>query len=217
MTQELLISYKDFPQFKNISPNTSTAKDLEPYILEAQRVDIEPFLGSALYHDIITTYPYANVTEAEAIAARDTAILAGEEPPVNYSPLIQGETYLDCNGESVFFYGLKMMIVYYAYARFIHNLANRVTRHGVVKQNSSYSDRLSNAEVKELMNEARSIALKYRDDTHKYLCEKKEDYPLYKGYYKRDASNRSIKIRSSNGSVKYKDSGDYERYRFNRN
>lgn len=197
-TQELLITYKDFPQFKNISPNTNISKDLEPYILEAQRIDIEPFLGSALYYDLINTYPYPNVETPDPLA-------------VNYTPLVQGETYTNCNNEEVYFYGLKMVIIYYAYARFIHNLPNRVTRHGVVKQNSGYSDKLSNAEVKELVNESRSIGLKYQNDTHIYLCENKSLYPLYKGH--KVVNNKSIKIRSSNGYVKYKPSGDDRFYK----
>lgn len=211
-SKELLVSPKDFAQYKNISVNTNTTKDLEPYILEAQRIDIEPFLGSALYYDLINTYPYPNVTGAEAQAAYDDAILAGETPPVNYTPLVNGETYINDCGDTAAFYGLKLPIIYFAYARYIRNLPNRVVRHGIVKQSSTYSEPLNDGQIQKLENESKSIALKYLKDTHEYLCAKREEYPLYKGYSENKV-NRSIRIRSSNGLIKYPKSGDNAKFR----
>jgi len=196
MLNELLISPADFRQYKNLSPNINTAEDLQPYIIEAQRLDVLPFLGAALYYDLVNTYPYPAVAVADPLVT-------------NYTPLVEGETY-EKNGDTVYFWGLKPVIVYYTYRRFIHNLHNRVTRHGVVKQNTTYSERVDGLQLKELMNEAQSNAIAYQEQAHDYLCEKRDVYTLYKSGVDRKRS--SVRIMASNGNQKFLTSGDYGRY-----
>jgi len=50
MAEIRLIVTNDFAQYKQILA-TVMQRDLEPYIMEAQRLDIKPFLGEELYHD----------------------------------------------------------------------------------------------------------------------------------------------------------------------
>lgn len=198
MTNELLISFNDFAQYKSISKHINKATEIDPYILESQRLDLSPFLGAALYYDIISTYPYPSVSVADPLK-------------VNYTPLIEGEVY-ERNGKTVQFYGLKPVIVYYSYKRFIANLAANVTSSGVVVNNTNYSSPVGSGQLKVMMNEAESNALKYQNDAYEYLCEKKSEYPLFEPSVTMNKS--SVKILQSKGRTKHLRSGDNERFEF---
>lgn len=194
----LLISYSDFLDYRPISQNISKDKELEPYILQAQRLDLRPFLGAALYHDIIKNFPYP------AVAVADPAV-------TNYTPLINGEEYTDCRGDLIEFLGLKPMIVLYAYARFIQNVSNKVTRIGVVRNTNTFSEGLTRSEINDMVQTAKSDALFYQREAFDYLQEKKTEYPLWENRGGLVANKSSVKLGKVEGIERYKSQGD-ERY-----
>lgn len=203
MVNELLISFSDFKQYKHLSENVNKEADIMPYILEAQRLDIRPFLGDALYYDIVKTYPYPDVTVNDPLVT-------------NYTPLIEGEEYTNCNNELVMFYGLKPSIVYFAYARLLSYLGKKATRTGYNRKTNDFSEPVSGREREDDINNARSNAIYYQNDTIDYLQENKDVYTLW-NRGKSVLVKSSIKIYSSSGLTKTVDQGESIRYNSDRN
>lgn len=88
----LLITRSDIAQYKQIS-KTPYDEKLNEQILDAQIIDLQPLLGERLYNKIVSA-------------------------PENYTELLNGGPY-SYNDESFNCYGLKMILSYYAYARYV--------------------------------------------------------------------------------------------------
>ena len=177
MVNELLITFNNFQDYKDISPNINKSKDLEPYILQAQRMDLQPILGNAFYLDVIqkTLYPVGSPTTGE------------------YDNPVNGVIYND-GTNNVQYYGLKPLIVYYFYARFIDNNDFRVTKYGnSIKQNEFSQP--AGGQTQRHVNNARSAAQYYQDNLLTYLCNNSTLYPLWKQNVK-ETRNASISIMS---------------------
>lgn len=152
-----LIQFSDFAPYKDISPNIDSASRIEPYINNAQLLDIKPLLGSVFYADIV-----ANPTTT------DNAFL------------LNGGTYTWGN-YTYTFAGLKAVLVYFAYARFIQNQQINVTRFGVVyKNNSDVSERVERSAITGLANEAKEIAKAYFEECELYLSRNPQLFPLWR-------------------------------------
>lgn len=102
-----LITRADIAKHKEISGTVKDSK-LNPYILSAQRTDVEPLLGSGFFFKI-----QQNQTE--------------------YDDLINGCIY-NYQGIDYRNYGLKMLISIYAYARYIYFGSNTDTPFGQVQK-----------------------------------------------------------------------------------
>jgi hypothetical protein len=193
MIKELLITFNDFSAYKDISRNIDKNKDLEPYILQAQRMDLEPLLGNAFYLDVFTKTLYP----------------VGSPATNEYDDLVNGVTYSD-GTNTIQYYGLKPIIIYYSYARFIDNNDFRVTKYGNrIKENEFSSN--AGSQTQRHVNNARSSAKYYVDNLINYLCKNSTSYPLWKGI--NNASKKgSVSIRSSSGERKYLNQGDSARY-----
>jgi len=89
---QLLITRSDIAKYKQIS-KTSHDEKLNEQILDAQILDLQPLLGERLYNKIVNA-------------------------PADYLELLNGGTY-EYDGLSYTNYGLKMVLSYYAYARYI--------------------------------------------------------------------------------------------------
>lgn len=88
----LLITRDDIAKYKQISKTPNDGK-LNEQILDAQMLDLQPLLGEKLYNKILNT-------------------------PADYAELLNGVTYIH-DGNDYTCYGLKMVLSYYAYARYI--------------------------------------------------------------------------------------------------
>lgn len=194
MVNELLITFNDFQVYKDISININKSKDLEPYILQAQRMDLQPILGAAFYYDVIqkTLYPVGSPTTGE------------------YNNLVDGVVYNDGTND-IQYYGLKPLIVYYSYARFIDNNDFRVTKFGNTVKQTDYSQTASSGMTQKHVNSARSAAKFYQTNLIDYLCNNSSSYPLFKGVTS-SAKKTSVSIVSSSGLRSYQNQGDSYRY-----
>ena len=90
---------------------------VDPFILKAQRSDLKPFLGDALYYDFIE-----NLIDA------------------NYIDLLDGVVYA-YQGDNIYFNGIKPMLAAYSYARTLKNIDINVGRGAVVSKSSEQSDK----------------------------------------------------------------------------
>lgn len=179
-----LIDINDILEYKPLSINTNEAKKISPFIQEAQEFDVSPFLGDAFYMAI--------------------------EDDFNASPSLQdfydlfnGSTYT-YSGKEYRHKGLKAVLVYYAYARYVANAHTNQTAFGVVQKNSDHSTAVSEKTIERLVNQANAGAEKYKNDLILFLNRNHANYPLWET---RDANENttgsgSIRLSSVGGRTK---------------
>src|SRR5690554_260257 len=107
-----LITISDIQAFKPISNNIDVSKKLNTFIREAQEFDLRPILGDEFYLAIVADF---------------------EASPslVTYSDLFNGVTYT--YGSNTYQHdGLKSVLVYYAYSRYLNDVQINQTAFGAV-------------------------------------------------------------------------------------
>tara|TARA_R110000822_G_scaffold10646_6_gene40160 strand:+ start:1839 stop:2372 length:534 start_codon:yes stop_codon:yes gene_type:complete len=144
---------------------------VDPFILKAQRSDLKPFLGDALYYDFIE-----NLIDA------------------NYVDLLDGVVY-SYQGNDIYFNGIKPMLAAYSYARTLKNIDINVGRGAVVSKSSEQSDKHENTLIYRRKTEAESEALRLQGELEQFLSTKRSDYPLWKDNNKvKKTSFRILKV-----------------------
>ena len=138
---------------------------IETYIRESESIDIKSALGDALYLDV-------------------------KEHPEKYELLLDGGAYEDRCGKQLLT-GLKTALAYYTYARIVKNGDGNVTRYGFVQKENEYSSHIEFKEKVMAYDDAFSIADRYLKECVRFLQDKKDDYPLYRGNGKIKA-NRTV-------------------------
>lgn len=142
---------------------------IETYIRESENIDIKSALGDSLFLDV-------------------------KEHPEKYVILLEGGTYEDKRGEKKMFMGIKTALAYYTYARIVKNGDGSVTRYGFVQKEDEYSTRPDMKKKVMAYNDAFSIADRYLKECVMFLDDRKEEYPLYKGYGKIKANRTVFRI-----------------------
>lgn len=89
---QLLITRNDIARYRQVSKTPNDAK-LNEMILDAQMLDLQPLIGERLYNKILTS-------------------------PTEYEALLEGGIY-EVDGIGYTSYGLKMVLAYFAYARYM--------------------------------------------------------------------------------------------------
>ena len=167
-----LITTADFADYKDISSNIDSAARVDPYILNAERLDLKPLLGERFFADLIAN---PNTT-ANAL-------------------LLDGGDYT-YNSNDYNFAGLKAVLVYYSYARFLENQNVNVTRFGVVhKNNPDVSERVDDKTLMRHVSNAREIAKSYFAEVDLFIIRNSTDYPLYhKCYAYNESAGAGVRI-----------------------
>lgn len=155
MIDEILLTQEDFAPYRDISENVDFDR-LTPWILEAQKMEMRAFLGDTLYLKMITDFDGLEFTDPIYIDLWNGA------DTTNYR-----------------FYGLKPVIIYFAYARFLKNQPVVVTRYGVknLVNDSSQDNGPGSTRVKQA--EAENMAIALQSDAEKFLNDNRNDYPDY--------------------------------------
>lgn len=154
----LLISKTDFDKIRDISINIDDDR-LDGFIHEAQTQEIKAFLGEPLYADVVNNP-------------------ASVGPP-DYVKLLDGGDYTK-QGETVKFNGLRIVLVYYAWARLVKTNQMNVTRYGVVsKQEGEDSLDIIQAQIEQKVRDARALAVKYQGEVFDFLDENSSEYTLW--------------------------------------
>lgn len=157
MTQ--IITHQDIREIKGISLNVNAEKELIPHILEAQEFDLRPLLGEPFYNAIIEDVENNN--------------------GVNYDDLLNGTTY-QIDGKNYKHSGIKTVLVYHSYARYIGGSQVQSTATGFVKKQIQYSEPATDKTISRMIQQNRSGAQAHWDRVVKFLDENKKDYPLWK-------------------------------------
>jgi hypothetical protein len=116
-----LITRNDIAKYRQIS-KTSKDDKLNEMILDAQLLDIQPLLGENLFNSILTS-------------------------PEDFTELLDGGIY-ENDGISYTNYGLKMVICYFAYARYMLFSSAIDTPFSVVQKISSNDSKPAENSVK---------------------------------------------------------------------
>lgn len=171
-----LINQTIFQQYEDININIKPER-LKVFIKKAQELDLKPFLGYALYYQLIT-------------CCNDDGTIK-EDTPQAYKDLLNGSEYLDEYGRIVLYEGLAPALVYFTFARFIENDAVHYTATGPVIKHHDNGDALSSPEIVKLVQQQRSIANAYTNDIEKFLRDNQENFPLWRYNEKNKSSRQS--------------------------
>lgn len=157
-----LVSLSDFDgvAFRFLSQNTDVV-DIDPYILEAQEIDIAPSIGQALYFDL---------TEGPDKFPDDG----------KYDDLVNGSVFENCDKDDVKQYGLKRAIMYYALARYLIDNPTNHTPTGFQVKEQDFGSQPSLKHIDTRKDNMRSAGIATLNTIHEFLIENRDTYPLYK-------------------------------------
>jgi len=154
-----LISVADVKEFKGISANINADKDFLPLVTEAQIFDIAPILGDDFFLEII-------------------AGLEAGTPEAKWTELFEGKTY-EYAGKTYQFFGLKALIIYHSFARFLTNDGVQSTPSGFVVKQSQYSEPVDAKRLSMKIQQARSGAVAHEQRLLDFLRRNKDAYPTF--------------------------------------
>jgi hypothetical protein len=170
MVDTILITKEDFKSIRKISTNVDLSK-LNPYILEAQELDLKPILGQELYYDLIEDF--------------------NESPSlVKYYDLFHGSSYT-CGSSKRTHNGLIPVLCYFAYSRYALDAGITNTASGFKQKNSDYSENISEKSISRISDQARSAGAAYMNEVIEFLNNNKAEYPIWKCT---NSNNRTTRI-----------------------
>lgn len=173
MTTTALITLEDIRAVKSIALNVQQAKELTPYVLEAQNFDLAKFLGESFYIALIDDY--------NASPSLST-----------YATLFNGGNYT-YNSDTYYNYGVKQLIIYYAYVRYVANSNVLATPTGFKHKTNPHSEHISDKTLARLVDNARNSALFVEDSVKNFLDRNEVSYPLWKNECKTGRNRTKIR------------------------
>jgi hypothetical protein len=177
-----LIKIEDIQKVKPISSNADVNKKLNTFILEAQEFDLVPFLGDEFYISL----------EEDFVA----------QPSLEtYSDLFNGCEYT-YSGVKYRHRGVKQMLVYFAYSRYLADVQSNQTAFGNVVKSTPDSTPVSEKTIARQVNQALAGANKYKSDLDDYLCRMSSSYPLWTGRIADRTKRSSIRLSAVGGNGK---------------
>ena len=145
-----LITRNDIAQYKQISKTPNDAK-LNEMILDAQLLDIQPLLGEKLFNAVMAS-------------------------PESFTTLLDGGIY-EKDGISYTNYGLKMVLSYFTYARYMMFASVTDTPFSVVEKLNNDSRPAEATTKKTIYQLNRDAAYKVWESVHNWLIRtNNEDY-----------------------------------------
>ena len=145
-----LITLEDIIRYKQISTKPNLKK-LNEIILDAQLIDLQPLIGERLYNRIVAN-------------------------PSDYTELLDGGAY-DYNSEAYTNYGLKMVLVYFTYARYMMFGGFTDTPSGTVVMRKDNSDPIDTTSKRNIYQLNRESAIQLWANVSSYLTRTRQ--PLF--------------------------------------
>ena len=96
-----------------------------------------------------------------------------------FSPLMDGGTYIDSCGNEQMFFGLKKALAYFAWGRIVKTSTLRVTRFGVVEKRGDNSSAIPFEERQNAYNDAFAIAQGYMEGVIGYIEANENLFPEF--------------------------------------
>lgn len=145
---QLLITRNDISRYRQVSKTPNDAK-LNETILDAQMLDLQPLIGERLYNKILVA-------------------------PDAYSALIEGGVY-EVDGIGYTNYGLKMVLAYFAHARYMMFSGVIDTPFSVVEKLNPDSRPVDAASKKTIYSLNRDAAFQIWENVKRFLV--RTDHP----------------------------------------
>lgn len=138
-------------------------------------------LVSQTANQVVLANPTGDWDAATALLGVTSAATANKAAVVygKYYKLINGDSYLDSQNNTINFPGIEPVLVYFTFARFIKQQPGTITSFGYVEKLTPYSRPVSATVVNGNVQEARSGALAYFSGVVKYLADNSTVYPLW--------------------------------------
>lgn len=150
----LFINKADICQYKQVS-NSVTADILNSFIMDAQLKDLQKLMGKEFFFDLI-----ANWKDAK------------------YKTLLDGGTYV-YQTKTYENFGLKSVLSYYAYARYVLYGTNIDTPFGFVTKNNADSTPVSWERRKDIYKDNQQTAYSMWETVVEFINRNTDDYPLF--------------------------------------
>ena len=151
----LLLSYSQQQAIKKISANNQSKYD--QMAAEVEENELRKLMGVAFLQDV-----------QDNPATTKNAVL------------LNGGIFDDGNGDTLRFRGLRYILAYLNYSRYIGESFLNDTFTGIVQKTRPDSELIGEGTMKRLQNENREIAFAEWELTRKFLDTKYEDYPLWR-------------------------------------
>lgn len=171
LNRPLLITVQELKVFRPLSETVNKATQLDPYIREAQDMDIEPVIGAALFEDMIN-----NLTVEK------------------YTDLLNGKQYENSEGKTVSFMGLKAALSYYAWSRYILYRNTQDTPSGMVTKTNDFSTPVDSKVIAQQSNQCKLNGEKYLQDCIRFLKTFPAVYDLFDDGCRRKTGGNSFKM-----------------------
>lgn len=149
-----LITKTDIAQYREISRSVKDDK-INPFIDDAEFQDLRPLLGDKFYSDLVANSEdenYANLLD-------------------EFEYTYDGVTYKNP--------GLKKVLSFYAYSRYILFGSFTDTAFGFVQKSNQDSTPVGDAQKRNIYTQERNTAFNYWLEVVKFLNRNKDDYPLW--------------------------------------
>lgn len=152
----LLINRTDFAtNNRQITESNFNTGTLNQHISDAQFIDVQKLLGLDFYNDMVRNYTNAA-----------------------YQTLLNGGDYV-YNSTTYTNVGLKSVIVFYAYSRYVLMGSQTDTPFGYVTKDSANSTEVNYAQKKTMQKMNQQTAFNYWENVRKFLERNITTYPLY--------------------------------------
>lgn len=172
MQDALLITHTDLKDIAGQFSDNIEARQVDPYIREAQTGEFRRFLGDELYLLVLDNYPDAGI----------------------YSSLMDGEDYTNKEGQAVRFNGMSEVLKYWSCYRYIRSADILMMRFGNrIAEDGIYSAGATREQVKNTVYNQKAQALKFQHDAEAYIETNIDDYPTYRTN-KRKPEKQSFEI-----------------------
>jgi len=152
---DILIGKSDIEPYAQVSIFATEEKQLQPYILAAQNLDIKPVLGNSFFTNLV--------------ANRNSTI---------YKALLEGGEYT-YQSKTYSFTGLKAAIAAYTYARYVMGKNTQDTAFGFISKESEYSTPATDKALAAKSSIHTMSGQQYLDECIEFLNRNKSTYPLY--------------------------------------
>jgi len=140
-----------------LSNNIDFDKDLQQHILDAMEFDLQKFMGESFYLDFLSKFGTL---------------------PSPIDDLWEGVEYTE-NGKQYRHQGLKAVLVYHSYARYLPDSDIFSTPFGMVHNNNDHSVRVSDKKLSNRVSEARTMAGSHESHVVDYINRNSELFPLF--------------------------------------
>jgi hypothetical protein len=166
MNRNTIIKPCDIRKIRPVAENIQDEKRIEPYIHEAEQLDVMPAVGVSLYRQLSDENLPETITvssTAQITTPNGKTIILSES---DWNKFLDGGYYTcdeyPCNGDKQrYSAGLRAAVAYLAYARMLPNQPLNVTAFGVVQKTTTLSEPVDEKTLSRAASEARKIGLEY--------------------------------------------------------